>query len=57
MKISQGVERLMFFSVFFILFFHISSCMFIFIGYLDYDTNSWMWDPTYNSMEQFDLYV
>lgn len=32
MKISQSVERLMFFAVFFILFFHISACLFIFIG-------------------------
>lgn len=47
----------MFFSVFFILFFHISACMFIFAGHVDYDTNSWMWDPKYNSMEHFDLYV
>lgn len=57
MKISQSVERLMFFSVFFILFFHISACMFIFIGILDYDMNSWMWNSMHSSLENFDLYV
>ena len=57
MRISQGMERLMFFAVFFILFFHISACMFIFIGTLDYDMNSWMWDSYYNTMEETDLYI
>ena len=47
----------MFFAGFFALFFHISACMFIFIGKLDYDMNSWMWDSFYNSMESKDLYI
>lgn len=47
----------MFFAVFFILFFHISSCMFIFFGKLDSDMDSWMWNSYYNEMEDMDLYV
>ena len=47
----------MFFAVFFILFFHISACMFIFIGTLDYDMDSWMWDSYYNTMDANDLYI
>lgn len=31
--------------------------MFIFIGTLDYDMDSWMWDAYYNTMEDTDLYI
>ena len=47
----------MFFTVFFIFFFHISACMFIFISTLDADMSAWMWDVQYNSMDQFELYI
>mmetsp|Transcript_27296 Transcript_27296/g.36510 ORF Transcript_27296/g.36510 Transcript_27296/m.36510 type:complete len:264 (+) Transcript_27296:1271-2062(+) len=57
MRINQGKERLLFFAVFFIFFFHISTCMFIFIGTLDYDTSSWMWDPYYYMMDTDQLYI
>ena len=57
MKMNAGMERLMFFTGFFIFFFHISSCMFIFIAKIDGDTSSWMWDPTYAYMTNMDMYV
>jgi len=31
--------------------------MFIFLGKLDYDMNSWMWDPAYAYMDDYDLWV
>lgn len=55
--IKQGQERLVFFGVFFIFFFHISACMFIFFGTLDADMSSWMWDPYYYMMDQDQLYI
>jgi len=57
MKISAGMERLLFFVVFFTFFFHITTCMLIFIGKLDYDMNSWMWDPYYYNMGTMELYI
>ena len=57
LRINQGKERLIFFTVFFVFFFHISSCLFIFIGTLDYDTSSWMWDPYYYLMDENQLYI
>ena len=57
MRINSGMERLMFFFVFFIFFFHISSCMFIFIGTLDTDSNSWMRDPYYSYMDSGNLFI
>ena len=57
MRINQGKERLLFFGVFFIFFFHITACMFIFLGTLDYDMSSWMWDPYYYMMDVDELYI
>lgn len=57
MRINSGMERLLFFLVFFIFFFHIFTCMFIFFGKLDSDTNSWMWDPYYAYMDEVELYI
>ena len=37
MRINQGKERLIFFTVFFVFFYHITSCLFIFLGTMDYD--------------------
>ena len=31
--------------------------MLIFIGKLDYDMNSWMWDPYYYNMGTMELYI
>ena len=57
LRINSGKERLMFFIVFFIFFFHISSCLFIFIASLDEDMNSWLWDPYYYEMDPDQLYI
>lgn len=43
MKISQGTERLIFFSVFFALFLHLSACMFIFLAQLEDDISVTLW--------------
>ena len=51
------MERLFFFIVFFTFFFHISTCLFIFIGQLDKDTSSWLWDETYSYMPDSQLYL
>ena len=57
LRINSGKERLLFFIVFFIFFFHISSCLFIFIASLDEDMNSWLWDPYYYEMDPDQLYI
>lgn len=57
LRINQGKERLLFFSIFFVFFFHITACMFIFIGTLDGDMSSWMWDPYYYMMDAGQLYI
>ena len=57
MKINAGMERLMFFVVFFSFFFHISTCMFVFLCSLDYDTNSWLYDSYYYMMDKDELYI
>jgi hypothetical protein len=51
MRINAGKERLIFFTVFFLFFFHISTCMFIYLGELDNDMSSWMWDSNYYLMD------
>ena len=40
MKISAGIERLIFFLFFVIAFFHISACMFVMLAQLEYNSNS-----------------
>ena len=43
MRISAGTERLAFFSVFFVIFLHVSSCLFIMIGKSNNDDEpSWL---------------
>ena len=57
MRINSGMERLMFFIVFFSFFFHISTCLFVFLCSLDWDTNSWLYDSYYYMMSKDDLYI
>lgn len=57
MRVSAGKERLVFMVAFFLFFYHISSCMWIFFGTMDADMNSWMWDPSYYNMAHGELYI
>ena len=57
MRISSGKERLLFFVVFFSFYYHISTCMFIFVAQFDDDQNSWLWDPYYYLMDEDELYI
>ena len=57
MKINSGKERLIFFMVFFVFFFHISTCLFIFIASIDTDDSSWLTDPYYAYMSTGELYI
>ena len=47
----------MFFVVFFSFFFHISTCMFVFLCSLDWDSNSWLYDSYYYMMDKDELYI
>jgi len=51
------MERLVFFMLFFIFFFHISTCLFIFIASLDWDDSSWIANPDYGYMDNDELYI
>ena len=57
MRVSAGKERLLFLIIFFVFFYHISACMWIFFGTLDPDMSSWMWDPGYYNMGTAELYI
>ena len=57
LKINAGVERMGFFLVVLIFFFHISACMFIFIHQFDTDRNSWLTGTEYSLYEPWKLYV
>ena len=56
LKISQGVERMMFFGIVFVFFFHISACMLVVVAYFDTDRNSWLLSE-YGTMGEMDMYV
>ena len=56
LKISSGVERMMFFLVVLIFFFHISACMFIVVGQFDNDPDSWLLSE-YGMFETWKLYI
>ena len=56
LKISSGVERMMFFLVVLLFFFHISACMFIVIGQFDSDRLSWL-NSEHGMYETWKLYV
>jgi hypothetical protein len=57
MRISAGTERLAFFSFFFVIFLHVSSCLFIMIGKSNADGDpSWLDDyEDYGDAETFIL--
>ena len=56
LKISSGVERIMFFCVFFVLLYHIFACMFIFLREMDTEGGSWL-NSEYNLYSDLDLYI
>lgn len=43
MRISNGTERLIFFSFFYIVFIHLSACMFVFLADLEEDLSTARW--------------
>ena len=47
LKISSGVERMMFFGVVLIFFFHISACMLVVVGQFDTEKESWLLEPKF----------
>ena len=58
MQLSSGVERIVFIAIFGVFFFHISSCMFVFLAEFDSDIgNSWRYSDPYEFYEAFDLYI
>ena len=58
MQLSSGVERIVFIAIFSLFFFHISSCMFVFLAEFDDDPfESWRYGEPYVEYERFDLYV
>ena len=56
LKISSGVERMMFFLVVLIFFFHISACMFIVVGQFDNEHESWL-NSEFALWDTWKLYV
>ena len=57
MEINTGMERLYFFLIFFLFFFHISTCMWIFLASLDDDELTWINDTKYSNMTKLELYI
>ena len=59
MRISSGTERLVFFTFFFAIFLHVSSCLFIILGTItpgdEEDSTSWL-EP-YTELDDFQTYV
>ena len=48
MQLSSGVERIVFIAIFSIFFFHISSCLFVFLAEFDEDPlDSWRYGDPY----------
>lgn len=56
MKVNSGVERMIFFIVFFLFFMHIFSCFYIFLAQLDPDYNTWL-RQSYHDWDDIDLYI
>ena len=56
LKISSGLERILFFGVFFGFFFHISACMFIYLREVEVERGAWYQDG-YHTMANIDLYI
>ena len=58
MQLSSGVERIVFIAIFSIFFFHISSCMFVFLAEFDDDPfESWRYGEPYAHYGDFELYI
>lgn len=57
LKISSGLERIFFFFVGFIFFFHISACLFVFLREIEGERGSWLLMADYHTMSHFDLYI
>jgi hypothetical protein len=53
MRINSGTERLVFFSFFFMIFLHISSCLFIMLGTLDDQEEPASWMEPYEGLDSF----
>lgn len=56
MRISAGTERLAFFSVFFVIFLHVSSCLFIMIGKSNNDDEP-SWLDSFNDKPDEEVFV
>ena len=58
MQLSSGVERIVFIAIFAVFFFHISSCMFVFLVEFESDLwAAWRYDDPYAFYNTFDLYI
>ena len=57
LKISSGVERIIFFCMFFLLLFHIFACMFIFLSEIESERGGWLDDAGYAAYSDFDQYI
>lgn len=57
LKISSGVERMIFFVLFFMLLFHIFACMFIFLREIESESGGWLEDSTFYSYSNTDQYI
>ena len=57
LKISSGVERIIFFCMFFVLLFHIFACMFIFLSEIENESGGWLDDPSLAGYSDFDKYI
>lgn len=57
MKISSGLERLVFFSVFVVFFFHLSSCLFVILAQFEFSQRSWLYTNNITDLEPNDQYV
>ena len=58
MQLSSGVERIVFIAIFAVFFFHISSCLFVFLAEFNDDVSaSWRYEDPYNHYSTFALYI
>lgn len=58
MRISSGQERLAFFSFFFLIFLHVSSCMFVMLAHYEEGFMAERWiEPFLAADNMFELYV
>jgi hypothetical protein len=53
MRINSGTERLVFFSFFFMIFLHVSSCLFIMLGAMDDEEEPASWMEPYSDLGSF----